>query len=78
MKIATTNLTENEHTRFMIDLSLIECSGRVTITREGGVTTVSNKGDMPDGTGGMYSFCWSLKGGLLRALGYHKKFIITI
>ncbi|OGZ06306.1 MAG: hypothetical protein A2845_00705 [Candidatus Lloydbacteria bacterium RIFCSPHIGHO2_01_FULL_49_22] len=76
MKIATAILTEDEHAEFMEDLSSTRSYVDVKVTREGGVTTVSNKDGVPPKEGdGMFFFCWGLEEGFLYSCS--EKFTIT-
>ncbi len=76
MTIATARLTDAEHQQFSNDIGHPDWNMCVTVAREGDTTTVSNKGNLPTGADGRYFFCRSLKDGLLRTWGYHKKFTV--
>jgi putative heme iron utilization protein len=70
-------LADAEHAKFVDYMNQIECGACVTITRKGSVTTVSNKGNLPEGANGRHFFTCSLKDGLLQTWGYDKLFTLT-
>lgn len=77
MTIATAPLTDTQHARFMNDIGHLDWSQTILVTREGGTTIVSNKGNLSEGNDGRHFFTRSLEDGLLHTWGYDKLFTLS-